>query len=59
MLCLSRKERGTILIGDNIVVRVERISGDSVRLSIDAPKDVRILRGELLNEPERNKETTK
>lgn len=35
------------MIGDNIKITVEQIKGGKVRLSIDAPKEVRILRGEL------------
>jgi len=47
MLVLSRKEGEQLVIGDNIVVTVSRISGNRVALGIDAPRDVRIVRGEL------------
>jgi len=47
MLVLSRKASDSILIGDNIRITVDRISGNRVTLGIDAPKDVRILRGEV------------
>lgn len=47
MLILSRREQQTIIINNDIVVTVERICGDRVRISIDAPSDVHIRRGEL------------
>ena len=48
MLVLSRKVRQRIHIGDNIVITVVQIKGKGVRLGIDAPKDLRVLRSELL-----------
>ncbi len=47
MLVLSRKEGEQLLIGDNIVLTINRISGNRVAIGIDAPRDVRIVRGEL------------
>ena len=47
MLVLSRKTDERILIGDDIVVTVVRIGPDAVRLGIDAPRDVVIVREEL------------
>jgi carbon storage regulator len=47
MLVLSRKENEQLLIGDNIVLTINRISGNRVAIGIDAPRDVRIVRGEL------------
>ena len=47
MLVLSRKVGERIVIGDNITVVVQRVSGGRVSLAIEAPQDVRILRGEL------------
>lgn len=47
MLVLSRFPGQDIKIGDNITVKVTKVVGDTVRLAIDAPKDVRVLRGEL------------
>ena len=46
MLVLSRNLGQEILIGDNIRVMITRISGDVVRIGIDAPQDVQILRPE-------------
>ena len=53
MLVLSRKERQRIRLGDNITVTIVRLSGDQVRLGIDAPRDVRVLREELEPHDER------
>lgn len=47
MLVLSRKATERIRLGDNIVVTVVRVSGDRVRLGIEAPPDVLVLRDEL------------
>ena len=47
MLVLSRKESERIRLGDSIVVTVVRVSGDKVRLGIEAPPDVLVLRDEL------------
>ncbi|WAM33054.1 carbon storage regulator CsrA [Caldicellulosiruptor morganii] len=50
MLVLSRKEGEQILIGEDIIVMVISIEKDSVKLGIDAPKNVKVLRYELLQE---------
>ncbi|NLX55261.1 MAG: carbon storage regulator [Planctomycetaceae bacterium] len=47
MLVLSRKVGEQIVIGDNITVIVNKISGNRISLGIEAPHDVRIVRGEL------------
>lgn len=49
MLALTRKIGERIVIGDSITVTVVDVKGDSVRIGIEAPKEVRILRGELLD----------
>lgn len=51
MLVLSRKVGETIRIGDDITIMVVRIRPDQVGLGIDAPKDVTIVRTELLAQP--------
>ena len=53
MLVLSRKERQRIRLGDNITVTIVRLTGDQVRLGIDAPRDIRVLRDELEPHDER------
>ncbi len=47
MLVLSRRESERIKLGNSIVLTVIRISGDRVRLGIEAPPDVLVLREEL------------
>jgi carbon storage regulator len=48
MLVLTRKENEKIQIGDNITITVVRTSGDKVRLGIEAPADMKVLRTELV-----------
>ena len=47
MLVLSRKVGEQIVIGDNITVVVNKVTGNRISLGIQAPHDVRIIRGEL------------
>ncbi|HZU36829.1 MAG TPA: carbon storage regulator [Gemmataceae bacterium] len=47
MLVLSRKVGERLLIGDNISVTIVSISGYRVRLGIEAPEDMAVLREEL------------
>jgi carbon storage regulator len=47
MLVLSRKESQRIRLGDSIVITIVKISGDKVRVGIDAPSNVLVLRDEL------------
>jgi carbon storage regulator len=47
MLVLSRKTSQRIKLGDSIVVTVVRVTGDKVRLGIEAPPNVVVLREEL------------
>jgi carbon storage regulator len=52
MLVLSRKPGERILIGDNVTVTIVRIGPNNVRLGIDAPRDMNIVREELLLTPQ-------
>jgi carbon storage regulator len=47
MLVLSRRESQRIKLGTSIIVTVVRVTGEKVRLGIEAPPDVLILRDEL------------
>ena len=47
MLVLSRKLQEEILIGDNVKITVLKVKGNTVRLGIEAPRSVRVVRGEL------------
>jgi carbon storage regulator len=48
MLVLSRKTNESIQIGPDVKITVVRVSGDKVRIGIEAPRDVRVTRTELL-----------
>jgi len=52
MLVLTRKSNECILVGDNIKVTVIGIEGDRVKLGIEAPQNIRVIREELLMEIE-------
>ncbi|MCL4431056.1 MAG: carbon storage regulator CsrA [Epsilonproteobacteria bacterium] len=49
MLILSRKLDESILIGDSITLKVISIDKGSVKLGIEAPSNIRVLRSELIN----------
>jgi len=50
MLVLSRKVDQTIVIQGNITIKILEINGDRVKVGIDAPRSVVILRQELTEE---------
>lgn len=47
MLVLTRKLQQQITVGENITITILRVSGKSVRVGIEAPRDVRVVRAEL------------
>ena len=47
MLVLSRKEGERISIGDNITLIVSKVNGNRVTIGIEAPRDIKVVRGEL------------
>ena len=47
MLILTRKRNETIRIGEQIVVHVMRTAKGSVKIGVEAPDSVRIMRGEI------------
>ena len=47
MLVLTRKKNQSIVLNDNIELTVIEIQGDQVRIGINAPKDVKVLRKEV------------
>jgi len=49
MLALTRKIGERIVIGENIVITVVDVKGDNIRLAIDAPREIKILRGEIVD----------
>lgn len=58
MLVITRKKGESILIGDNIEISISKIEDGSVKLAINAPREVTILRKELYDEVKnQNKES--
>lgn len=55
MLILRRKKNESLLIGNNIRITVIECANDGVRLAIDAPKQISILREELSEAEQTNK----
>ena len=49
MLILSRTVNQSIVIGDNIEVRITRVEGDTVKLGILAPRDISVNRKEIVD----------
>jgi len=47
MLVLTRKRNETIRIGDDVVIKVVKTGKGAVKIGIDAPSHIRVLRGEL------------
>ena len=50
MLVLTRKSEESLVLGGEIRITVLGVSGDKVRLGIDAPRTVKILRGETVDQ---------
>jgi len=50
MLVLTRKRDEVIQIGDNIVIKILKTGKGAIKIGIDAPENVRVIRGELLEE---------
>lgn len=58
MLVISRKVSESIIIGDNIEIIISEISGDRAKICINAPKEIPIVRKELLETRSLNKEAS-
>lgn len=52
MLVITRKKGESLMIGDDIEITISKIEDGSVKIGINAPKDVTILRKELYEEVE-------
>lgn len=57
MLILQRKAGESLVIGEDITIRVVSVDGMRVRLAISAPEDVSILRSELVTATAANRES--
>lgn len=57
MLILQRKTGESLLIGEDITIRVVSVDGTRVRLAISAPEDVSILRSELVTAAAANRDS--
>jgi len=57
MLVLTRKPDEQIRIGDDIVITIVRVKGNTIRVGIEAPKGVRVIRGELEGKPKNIEQT--
>lgn len=49
MLVLSRKKGESVVIADNIVLTVIEVRGDKIRLGIEAPREISVMRSELIH----------
>lgn len=57
MLILSRKKGESLIIDDKTEITVLEVSGDKVRIGINAPSDVSVLRAELKATADENKDS--
>jgi carbon storage regulator len=58
MLVISRKAGEKLRIGDFANITILSVSGDKVAIGIDAPREIAILRGELIETIESNRESS-
>ena len=47
MLVLTRRPKQQIMIGDDVVINIVEVNGENVRIAIDAPRSVKVYRGEV------------
>ena len=59
MLILQRKASESLVINDNIHITIQEITADRVKIAIDAPREISIVRSELLEAASANQEATK
>lgn len=50
MLVLTRKNKQSLLIGDNIEITILEVQNGNVKIGIKAPKDIRIMRKEVIDQ---------
>ena len=54
MLVLSRKPKESVVINGNVTVSILRVDNDNVRIGIEAPKEVNVMRYEIYEEIRKN-----
>mgnify|MGYP001146688200 FL=1 len=59
MLVVTRKIEESVIIADNIEVTILEVSKDRVKIGISAPKDVKIIRNELLDTQNINEDSSR
>ena len=59
MLVVTRKTDESLIIADNIEIMVLEVSKDRVKLGVSAPRDVKIIRNELIDTQNVNKDSSK
>lgn len=58
MLVITRKTEETIIINDNIEITILDIGKDRVKIGLNAPKEIKIVRKEIYNTEEHNKQAS-
>ena len=58
MLVLGRRPGEYVVINENIIVKVVKDEKSGLRLAIDAPKDIKIVRGEILERERKNQQNS-
>lgn len=51
MLIITRRAGERIMVGDDIVVEIMEVAGNSVRVGIDAPRSIPVYRSEIYGTP--------
>ena len=59
MLVVTRKTDESLIIADNIEIMVLEVTKDRVKLGVSAPRDVKIIRNELIDTQNVNKDSSK
>ena len=54
MLILTRRVGEAVQVGDNVIVRILDVKGGQVRIGFEVPKEVAVMRTELLGKPSKH-----
>ncbi|MFM7130288.1 MAG: carbon storage regulator CsrA [bacterium] len=54
MLVLTRRISEKFIVGNNVVITVLKVDGNQVRIGIEAPREISVVRSELVNTPPAN-----